>query len=52
MSHSYSVLSAFTIYDPFGSKHDLIMLRNPWGMTSYNGTWNSKDLSWDDYMVS
>jgi len=35
-SHAYSLITAFTMVDG-NTEHDMIMFRNPWGMTAYSG---------------
>ena len=32
--------------------HKVIMVRNPWGITYYEGDWNSEDTRWTDDLVS
>jgi len=48
MSHAYSLISVFNIYDTDTTTvlHKMYMIRNPWGVTYYNGTWKHDDSSW------
>lgn len=46
-SHAYSILGAFTM-----GSHEMILLRNPWGLTHYSGTWNKDDINWTDTLVN
>ena len=51
-SHAYSVITAFTMTDAQGTGHDMLMFRNPWGVTYYTGTWNKDDPNWTDDLVA
>ena len=51
-SHTYSLITAFTMTDDSGNAHDMIMLRNPWGETGYSGTWSKDDPNWTDALVA
>jgi len=44
--HEYSILAAFTMTDSSSTDHKMVMLRNPWGRTEYNETWNWSDSNW------
>jgi hypothetical protein len=44
--HAYSISGTFTM-----GSYDMIMLRNPWGLTYYSGTWNKDDSNWTDTLV-
>jgi len=44
-SHSFSILKVFTLIDG-GNNHNLVMMRNPWGVTTYNKEWRSGDPAW------
>jgi hypothetical protein len=52
VSHSYSILGAISIKNTNGTKTDLLLLRNPWGYSYYNGSWNNTDSRWTDDIVS
>jgi hypothetical protein len=45
MSHAYSILGAFQIVDS-GVTWNLLLMRNPWGMTYYSGDWKAGDSRW------
>ena len=32
--------------------HDMILMRNPWGITTYKGDWNENDPRWTDELVA
>jgi len=32
--------------------HEMLMFRNPWGMTNYSGTWCETDPNWTDDLVA
>ena len=49
--HAYSILSTFTLTDSDGS-HDMLLLRNPWGLTHYSSDWNENDPRWTDALVA
>lgn len=50
--HAYSLLSAFTMTDADGTDHNMMMIRNPWGVTYYSHTWNAADVNWTDELVA
>ena len=50
-SHAYSLITAFTMTDADGTDHDVLMYRNPWGVTGYSGTWNKDDPNWTDDLL-
>jgi len=45
--HAYSILGTFEM-----DSYDMIMLRNPWGVTYYSGTWNKEDTNWTDALAA
>lgn len=49
-AHAYSILAAFTLTGAT-SENDVLVIRNPWGKTQYNGKWNYKDGDWTDALV-
>ena len=49
--HAYSILATFTLTDGEGA-HDMVLLRNPWGLTYYSGDWNENDPRWTEGLVS
>ena len=42
------MISVFNLYDIDGTTvlHKMYMIRNPWGVTYYNGTWKHDDAAW------
>ena len=50
--HAYSILSAFQMTDANNTVHNMIMVRNPWGITYYTGEWSSTDSRWTDALVA
>lgn len=49
--HAYTVTSVFSMIESNGKKHDMILLRNPWGHANYNQEWSSSDKRWTDELV-
>jgi len=55
MMHAYSVLDTVELRNEETGEveHRLFLIRNPWGVTSFNGTWNYNDTeSWTDSFKS
>lgn len=50
--HAYSILSAFEMTDADGTVWKMVTIRNPWGITYYNGDWNGNDARWTDALVA
>ena len=50
--HAYSILTTFTMTSSGGTSYDMVMLRNPWGITYYSGTWYKSDSNWDDTLAN
>jgi hypothetical protein len=50
--HAYSVLTTFTMTDAGSTDYDMVMIRNPWGVTYYSGTWYKDDSNWTDALVA
>ena len=46
-SHAYSILAAFEMTHNSATQK-LLLIRNPWGTTAYNGPYNKGDSAWDD----
>lgn len=46
--HAFSILATFSMSG--GNK--MVMLRNPWGTTGYNGAWYKDDTAWTESKVS
>ena len=51
MSHAYSLITAFSL-ESNGNTFDLIMFRNPWSVSYYQGAWNANDHRWTDATVA
>lgn len=47
-SHAYSIISVFEMTDASKATHKMLMMRNPWGKTSYSATWSKDDTNWTD----
>ena len=46
-SHAYSVLGLKTLLDATGAVvADLVLVRNPWGKTEFNGAWSDSSSLW------
>lgn len=52
MSHAYTIISAFSMTDASGVAHKCLVVRNPWGVSYYNGAWNYNDNNWTDDLVA
>jgi hypothetical protein len=52
MSHAYAVPAVFTLTEADGTKHEVIMVRNPWGKSTYNKDWHKADPKWTDALVA
>lgn len=50
--HAYSIHTVFEMTDATGTKHKMALIRNPWGVTYYNGTWSKNDANWTDALVA
>lgn len=51
-SHAYSLIAAFTMTDAAGTDHKCLLIRNPWGVSYYSGTWYKNDASWTNALVA
>jgi len=49
-SHAYSILAAFKLKND-AIDEDVLLMRNPWGITGYNKKWNYEDADWTDELV-
>jgi hypothetical protein len=49
--HAYSILAAFEMVNG-STTIDMLLIRNPWGITYYTGTWNYADTNWTDALVA
>ena len=34
-----------------GTVINLLIVRDPWGTSDYNGEWNSNDTRWNDHLI-
>jgi hypothetical protein len=50
--HAYSVISVFELKTGVTVDHKMYMVRNPWGITYYNGNFKSTDSKWTDDYIS
>lgn len=50
--HAYSILSAFTMTDADGEDYNMLLIRNPWGITYYSKAWNKDDTNWTDDLAA
>lgn len=39
-SHAYMVMSTHVVTDASGTSHNLLRVRNPWGIAEYDGPWS------------
>lgn len=49
--HAYTLVSGFTMTDQNGTEINLLIVRDPWGTTDYNGEWNANDTRWNDQLI-
>ena len=50
--HAYSMIAAFELTTGATVDYKLVMVRNPWGITEYNGNWKSSDPAWTSTYIS
>ena len=50
-AHAYSILAAFEMVNG-AATIDMLLMRNPWGITYYTGTWSHNDTNWTDALVA
>lgn len=50
-SHSYSILSAFTMNDEKGNAHRCLLMRNPKNRSKYNWVWSHNDTNWTKELI-
>lgn len=43
--HAYSLIATVELQTAGTTDHKLYMIRNPWGVSTYNGTWNQGDTT-------
>lgn len=47
MSHAYTILDSFPIYNDDGSLNaELVMIRNPWGTETYDADYSDDSPIW------
>ena len=52
MSHVYSLITHFEMTDKYGTKHKMLLVRNPWATNGYNYLWGPDDSNWTDALVA
>ena len=50
--HLYSVLSVFRLYDRAGVPNELLLVKNMWGLTTYDKEWHAGDPRWTDELAA
>jgi len=50
--HQYSVLALFTMTETDGTEHDMLLVRNPWKISYYEGEWDAYDSRWTDDLIA
>lgn len=45
-AHAYSILETFELTNGSAAPIDMLLMRNPWGITYYTGAWNYLDANW------
>jgi len=51
-AHAYSILETFEMTDSEGETIRQIMIRNPWGSSTYTDEWSKDDSRWTDELVA
>ena len=51
-SHAYAILAAFEMKDASNVVHQMLLMRNPWGITGYKAAWHKGDTAWTDALVA
>lgn len=51
-SHAFTIIHAFTMEDDDKIEHRCLLMHNPWGESSYDGTWSAEDENWTDSLIS
>ena len=51
-SHAYSLITHFEMTDASGTKHKMLLVRNPWASNGYNYLWGPDDSNWTDALVA
>lgn len=46
VNHGFAILSAFNMTNANGNTTRMVMLRDPYGWTHYNGSWSTSDSNW------
>ena len=41
--HAYTLIHAANLYDKSGNEHKMLLLRNPWGSTEWQGIGSEED---------
>ena len=50
--HAYSLIGAFSMLDKQNNTFNMIIVRDPWGITKVNQSWNRNDKRWTDDLVA
>lgn len=50
--HAYTLMGAFTMKDKQNKNYDIVIVRDPWGDSSYNRSWNMNDTRWTADMIA
>ena len=45
--HAYGVLGAYSVTDNNGTLHNLLRIKNPWGLDSWSGPWSDSSPLWN-----
>lgn len=45
--HAYAILAVFKM-----DNIEMVLMRNPWGTTTYSGPWKYNDAAWTDALVA
>lgn len=52
LGHAYSILAVFDLTDENDDVHNMLLIRNPWGESTYNIQWSQLDPVWTDELVA
>ena len=50
--HAYSIIETFVMTNGDGAEIDMLMIRNPWGITDYSGPYAHGDALWTEALIA
>ena len=51
MGHAYSIFTTFQLTQSNGETTNMLLMRNPWGQSSYSWDWHSGDKRWTKDLI-